>query len=58
LEKTADSKAYCDEISGICAERGVDIAELSCHLQSQLVAVPAAYDGASDPAALRQMMGI
>ena len=48
LDKAADSKAYCDEIAGICAEHGLAITELSCHLQSQLVAVHPAYDVAFD----------
>ena len=48
LEKAATSKVYCDEISGICAEHDVTITELSCHLQSQLVAVHPAYDAMFD----------
>lgn len=44
LEKAATSKAYCDEIKGICADAGVEITELSTHLQGQLVAVHPAYD--------------
>ena len=39
LDKAASSKDYCDEVTGICAEYGVTITELSCHLQSQIVAV-------------------
>lgn len=48
LDKAAESKTYCDEVAGICAEHGVTITELSCHLQSQLVAVHPAYDTAFD----------
>ena len=48
LDKAASSKNYCDEVTGICAEYGVTITELSCHLQSQLVAVHPAYDTAFD----------
>ena len=44
LEKAATSKHYCDELRGICAEGGVEITELSTHLQGQLVAVHPAYD--------------
>ncbi len=44
LEKAATSQTYCDEISGICEEAGVEITELSTHLQGQLVAVHPAYD--------------
>jgi sugar phosphate isomerase/epimerase len=44
LEKAAKSQTYCDEIAGICTEAGVEITELSTHLQGQLVAVHPAYD--------------
>ena len=50
------SKAYCDEVKGICADAGVEITELSTHLQGQLVAVHPAYDAQFDgfaPAAVR-----
>ena len=56
LDRAADSQDYCDEIAGTCAEAGVAITELSCHLQGQLVAVHPAYDLAFDafaPEALR-----
>ena len=46
LEKAAKSKAYCDEVKGICKDAGVEITELSTHLQGQLVAVHPAYDTA------------
>ncbi|TIV07116.1 MAG: sugar phosphate isomerase/epimerase, partial [Mesorhizobium sp.] len=29
LAKAASSKAYCDEVKGICADAGVEITELS-----------------------------
>ena len=48
LKKAASSKAYCDEVKGICAEAGVEITELSTHLQGQLVAVNPAYDSQFD----------
>ena len=48
LKKAATSKAYCDEVKGICAEAGVEITELSTHLQGQLVAVHPAYDSQFD----------
>jgi len=44
LEKAAQSQDYCDELKGICAESGVEISELSTHIQGQLVAVHPAYD--------------
>lgn len=40
----ADSQAYCEELSGRVAEHGVEITELSTHLEGQLVAVHPAYD--------------
>ncbi|MEO1448004.1 MAG: sugar phosphate isomerase/epimerase [Bacteroidota bacterium] len=44
LDKAAESKTYCDELKGTAAEAGVEITELSTHLQGQLVAVHPAYD--------------
>ena len=48
LERAANSKVYCDEVKGICADAGVEITELSTHLQGQLVAVHPAYDAMFD----------
>ncbi|MGR3804305.1 sugar phosphate isomerase/epimerase family protein [Marinibacterium profundimaris] len=48
LDKAAESDAYCDEVKGICADAGVEITELSTHLQGQLVAVNPVYDKAFD----------
>ena len=48
LEKAATSQTYCDEVKGICADAGVEITELSTHLQGQLVAVHPAYDAQMD----------
>ncbi|MCB0521828.1 MAG: sugar phosphate isomerase/epimerase [Lewinellaceae bacterium] len=44
LQKAAESKDYCDELKGKVAACGVQITELSTHLQGQLVAVHPAYD--------------
>ena len=44
LQKAAESKTYCDELKGTLKECGVEITELSTHLQGQLVAVHPAYD--------------
>jgi sugar phosphate isomerase/epimerase len=55
LEKAAKSKTYADEIKGIVNAAGLQITELSTHLQGQLVAVHPAYDSLFDgfaPAAL------
>ena len=48
LKKAAESKAYCDELKGVCKDAGVEITELSTHLQGQLVAVHPAYDSQFD----------
>ncbi len=57
LDKAAESKTYCDEIAGVCAEHGVEITELSVHLQGQLVAVNPAYDTAFDAFAPERLHG-
>jgi sugar phosphate isomerase/epimerase len=44
LEKAATSKIYCDELLGTVASHGLQLTELSTHLQGQLVAVHPAYD--------------
>lgn len=56
LEIAANSQSYCDDIKAMCAAAGVEITELSTHLQGQLVAVHPAYDELFDsfaPEALR-----
>lgn len=44
LKLAAESKDYCDDLKGKFTERGLEITELSTHLQGQLVAVHPAYD--------------
>ncbi len=44
LQKAAESKTYADELKGRINEYGLEITELSTHLQGQLVAVNPAYD--------------
>lgn len=44
LEKASESQDYCDGITGMLAEKGLAVTELSTHLQGQLVAVHPAYD--------------
>lgn len=44
LQLAAESKTYCDELKGKLADKGIEITELSTHLQGQLVAVNPAYD--------------
>ncbi|MCJ8295402.1 MAG: sugar phosphate isomerase/epimerase [Colwellia sp.] len=44
LAQAATSQDYCDEITAIVKQAGLQITELSTHLQGQLVAVNPAYD--------------
>jgi len=48
LAKAAQSDTYCDEVKGVAASHGLEITDLSTHLQGQLVAVHPAYDEAFD----------
>ena len=57
LELAAESQDYCDELKGRVAEAGLEISELSTHLQGQLVAVHPAYDDAMDAFAVPEMRG-
>ena len=57
LEKAAASKGYCDDIKGRLAEIGVEITELSTHIQGQLVAVHPAYDEMFDGFAPSELRG-
>lgn len=57
LEKAAASKGYCDDIKGRLAEIGVEITELSTHIQGQLVAVHPAYDEMFDGFAPSELSG-
>jgi sugar phosphate isomerase/epimerase len=44
LKKAADSKTYCDELKGKLNDKGLEITELSTHLQGQLVASHPTYN--------------
>ena len=57
IEKASDSKDYADEIKGVAASHGLEITELSTHLQGQLVAVHPAYDAAFDGFAAPEVRG-
>jgi sugar phosphate isomerase/epimerase len=48
LELAADNQAYCDDVVALLASHGLQISELSTHLQGQLVAVHPAYDALFD----------
>jgi len=44
LKLAAESKTYCDQVRGVFADAGLEIAELCTHLQGQLVASNPAYN--------------
>ena len=55
LQKAAESKTYADEIKGVVNENGLQITELSTHLQGQLIAVHPTYDKLFDGFAPEQV---
>jgi sugar phosphate isomerase/epimerase len=57
LKRAAESRNYGDEIKGTLAKHGVEVTELSTHLQGQLVAVHPAYDQAFDGFAPESLRG-
>lgn len=57
LKKLAESKTYADEINGIVKNTGMEITELSTHLQGQLVAVHPTYDQLFDGFAPNEVKG-
>jgi sugar phosphate isomerase/epimerase len=57
LKRAAESDAYCDEIKGTLRDAGVELTELSSHLQGQLVAVHPAYDEGFDAFAAPEVRG-
>lgn len=57
LKQASESKDYCDEVAGIAGKHGIQITELSTHLQGQLVAVHPAYDEAFDGFAAPEVRG-
>lgn len=57
LKLAAESKTYCDEWKGRAKQNGVEITELSTHLQGQLVAVHPAYDEQFDGFAPAEVRG-
>ena len=48
VAEAAASKDYCDELRGRVGAHGIEITELSTHLEGQLVAVHPAYDALFD----------
>src|ERR1044072_4461803 len=57
LKQAAESKTYADELKGTVEEAGLQITELSTHLQGQLVAVHPAYDALFDGFAPKELHG-
>ncbi len=57
LQRAAESKTYCDEIKGVVEACGLQITELSTHLQGQLVATHPAYDALFDGFAPESVRG-
>ena len=57
LSLAAESQDYCDELAGSAREHGIEITELSTHLQGQLVAVHPAYDEMFDTFAPVELHG-
>lgn len=57
LPKAAESQTYCDELTGLVNSHGLEITELSTHLQGQLVAVNPAYDTMFDTFAPDEVKG-
>ena len=57
LVRAAESKDWCEEWAGVARENGVEVTELSTHLQGQLVAVHPAYDAAYDGFAAPEVRG-
>lgn len=57
LAKAAESKGYCDDLKGQARANGIEITELSTHLQGQLVAVNPAFDAAFDAFAPKEVHG-
>ena len=57
LEKAAESQTYCDELKGKINSYGLEITELSTHIQGQLVAVHPAHDIMFDAFAPEHLKG-
>ena len=58
VAQAAASKNYCDELSGRVRDCGVEITELSTHLEGQLVAVHPTYDRLFDGFAPAELRGL
>jgi len=49
LDKAAESRTYCDDLKAALAKNGLEITELSAHLQGQVLAIHPAYEVAFQP---------
>ncbi|OEZ49639.1 inosose dehydratase [Janthinobacterium sp. MP5059B] len=57
LEQAASSQQYCDDVQALLARHGLQVTELSTHLQGQLIAVHPAYDALFDGFAPEHVRG-
>jgi sugar phosphate isomerase/epimerase len=57
LKLASQSQTYCDEVRGVLAQSGLELTELSTHLQGQLIAVHPAYDELFDSFAPKSVHG-
>nr|WP_314626774.1 sugar phosphate isomerase/epimerase [uncultured Janthinobacterium sp.] len=57
LEQAASSQQYCDDVIALLARHGLQVTELSTHLQGQLIAVHPAYDALFDGFAPEHVRG-
>ena len=57
VAQAAASQTYCDEIRGKLAEFGLEVSELSTHLEGQVIAVNPVYDDAFDHFAPQAVRG-
>lgn len=57
LKQAAESKGYCEDLKGIVESAGLQITELSTHLQGQLVASHPAYNELFDGFAPKTVRG-
>ena len=57
LKRAGESKAYCDDVLNTLAKHGLQLTELSTHLQGQLVAVHPAYDAMFEGFAPKEVRG-
>ena len=57
LQQAAGSQQYCDDVAALLARHGLQVTELSTHLQGQLIAVHPAYDALFDGFAPEHVRG-